>query len=201
MLTCTAPLQQQNMHASRAATHLYQENTQCWFVGSTLSKSLHRDKNAQVYGAQQLQLCDETVQLHWSCNCTFKKRTSRHLSGKQCEWRLCLLLQSVREIEQWGMRKVVKYRVWWVVVSSQSALWGVKHGSGHWHCRSSFLQRKPTQRKQRTQKQLHKIKQEINSTQKANTRHRLPGTPTWCTPSKPDNFVLSQLPWRKAAER
>lgn len=62
------------------------------------------------------------------------------------------------------MHKVVKYHVWWVVVSSQSALWGVKHGSGHWHCRSSFLQRKATQRKQRTQKQLHKIKQEINST-------------------------------------
>lgn len=101
------------------------------------------------------------MQLHWSCNCTFNKRTSRHLSGKQCE---CLLSQSVREIEQWNMHKVVKYHVRWVVVSSQSALWGVKHGSGHWHCRSSFLQRKATQRKQRTQKQLHKIKQEINST-------------------------------------
>lgn len=50
------------------------------------------------------------------------------------------------------MRRVVKYRVWWVVIRSQSALWGVKHGSGHWHCRSSFHQRKATQRKHKEHK-------------------------------------------------
>lgn len=127
------------------------------------------------------------MQLHWSCNCTFNKRTSRHFSGKQCEWRLCLLLQSVREIEQWNMHKVVKYHVRWVVVSSQSALWGVKHGSGHWHCRSSFLQRKATQRKHKNS--YTRLNKKLTA-QKANTRHRLPGTTNLMYPIKTRQLCL-----------
>lgn len=135
-------------------------------------KSLHQDKNAQVDRAQQLQLCDKTMQPHWSC--ATAPSTNAHLGTypENGVWMTaCLLLQCAceKETEQWHKRSVVKYRVWWVVVRSQSALRGVKHGSGHWHCRSSFPQRKATQRKQRTQKQLHRIKQEEQH------RGRLPG--------------------------
>lgn len=118
------------MLPSRAATCMYQEDTQCWFVGSTLSKACTETKNAQVYRAQQLStLWQNNAVTLILCNCIFNRRTSRHLSRKQCGWQLaCCYNVRMRERNSSNDTGagVVKYRVWWVVgVRSQSATLGV----------------------------------------------------------------------------
>lgn len=142
-------------------------------------KSRHQDKNTQVDGAQQLQICDKTVQPHWSCATAHS--TNAHLGTYPVSsvWvTACLLLQCAweKETEQRHMRRVVKYRVWWVVIRSQSALWGVKHGSGHWHCRSSFPQRKATQRKHKEHKNSYT---RLNN--KDSTKAGFQALLAWCT--------------------
>lgn len=80
-------------------------------------KSLHQDKNAQVDRAQQLQLCDKTMQSHWCCATAHS--TNAHLGtypGSSVRMTACSLLQCAweKETEQRHKRRVVKYRVWWV---------------------------------------------------------------------------------------
>lgn len=83
------------------------------------------------------------------CKCLLDGYTARHFSCKQCESiRHCIGI----------CRRHFCVLTWIAVMCSRLYFMGgmqlanrvhsgVKHGSGHWHCRFSFLQRNATQRK------------------------------------------------------
>lgn len=124
---CAAPVQRSCMQAALLSVPRRHTMLVC---GIYFIKSLHRDKNAQVDRAEQLSTLwqNNAVALILQ-NCTFNKRTSRHLSGKQCGWQPACCY-SVRERKKQsndtsaGWLNIV-YGGWWLAHRVHSGVWGM----------------------------------------------------------------------------